>query len=115
MICFWNLQRLFFVVCLDQLADQRCSLPVFAKQQTFSRRVRNSQRASSKLSMVLTTGNFACRMLRSMARRSRPDNSNSAMLQPVAGIVYLFDSALRIKLVLFARRFSGWQGALNTR
>ena len=76
---FLESQRLFFVVCLDQLADQRCSLPVFAKQQTFSRRVRNSQRASSKLSMVLTTGNFACRMLRSMARRSRPDNSNSAM------------------------------------
>ena len=58
-------------------------VPLLPGSSTFSRRTRNSHRASSrvffsdgiarksKLSMLLTTGNFACRMQRSLARRSR--------------------------------------------
>jgi DNA replication protein DnaC len=76
-------------------ARAMCVLPVplLPSSRTFSRRARNSHRASSstrvlftdgiarksKLSMVLTTGNFACRIRRSVALRSRSSNSSSVM------------------------------------
>ena len=41
--------------------------------------------ARSKVSRVLTTGNFACRMRRSVARRSRSSNSSSSVAVGSAG------------------------------
>jgi hypothetical protein len=68
-------------------------VPEFPRTSRFSRRLRNSDRArsstifsfrdgmarKSKLSRLLTTGNLACRMRRSVARRSRSSDSSSVM------------------------------------